>query len=445
MPFPTGTTIVVFIFQLVLALVASRIWENEYLNVWTNGGTFQIENFHKTMRIYSAISVLSVLSFHGVGKRAKSSISRKSSISPLPHELEMQQAKFAPFIKAGAVIYIICFILTVDSLNFTYLQSHSEYFANAENPGSILNPDSILATTFSSTLTRISPLTGVMGTLVLIGGVASNIRWVYCALGPLAVCHFVFLLSISSRWAALLPAIIAVAILFSNKSILYKIVTISLFVLLAVYGQIHGLIGRGSSIQGIAGIPSVFNSIFSGDTQISVKTIILNFSEGIFSVAEGWNIQPAYNNEVYSWLSLSPLPSFIDGFNDIRTSYEVRLNDFCPLSGITELLAFGLPKTIICLTLLYVLVRLHIKLSDCNGMLFLAVNFLIFFAIYNAGAYSLRTALRTIWLGYYFWLGYYLTGFSLVAANETSRANDPFPEFVRPETTKEAGEGPPLR
>jgi hypothetical protein len=87
------------------------------------------------------------------------------------------------------------------------------------------------------------------------------------------------------------------------------------------------------------------------------------------------------------------------------------------MSGITELLAFGLPQTIVCLILLYVLVRLHIKLSDHNGIVFLAVNFLIFFAIYNAGAYSLRTALRSIWLGYY------LTSFSLIAAKVTSWPN----------------------
>jgi hypothetical protein len=405
MPFPTGTTILVFIFQLMLALVASRIWENDYLNVWTNGGTFQIETFHKTMTIYFAISLLSILSFHSAGKRVKSAIRR------LPHDLELQQAKFAPYVKVAAIIYIIIFLFTVASLNLAFVQSNSEYLGNA------VNPDGILGISLSSTLVRIVPLTGVFGTFALIGGMASNIRWIYWVLAPLAVSHFVLLLSLSSRSAALLPAIIAIGVLFSNKSAYFKIVTVSVFVLLSIYGQIHGLVGRGSPVQGLAGLPLIFNSIFRDNADISIKTVILNFSEGIFVVAEGENIQPVYNNSIYSWLSLSPLPSIIDGFNEIRTFYEIRINQYCPISGITELLAFGLPQTIVCLILLYVLIRLHLKLSDHNGIVFLAVNFLIFFAIYNVGAYSLRTALRSIWLGYY------LTSFSLIAAKVTSWPN----------------------
>ncbi len=118
-----------------------------------------------------------------------------------------------------------------------------------------------------------------------------------------------------------------------------KRVIIGISLLFVIYAILNELIGRGSPVQGLSGLPLVFVSIFCGNIWSLISTLLLNVCEGIFVIAEGLSVHPVYK-PLYAWLSLSPLPSFLDGFSSINTQMETRLSIYVPMSWIVELISF---------------------------------------------------------------------------------------------------------
>lgn len=395
LPFPTGITIFVLFSQFMFALVASEHYEYVFLSTFGNGGTFV--NFHKTMAIYLLISFLSAISFHGGGMKVRDATKRFSN------SLALNKKHFSFIIQLGAIIYIVIFCLSMASLDFDSIVYNTEYLSIKTNAAFV----GIIGSELSNILIRTIGLSAILGTVIAMAGIWIRIAWIRYFICFILCLHFVYLLSANSRSAAFIPIMVAVCIIFMDFKNKFTLIVISLF--LAIYALLNGLVGRGSPVQGLAGLPSTLMSIIKGNNDVSILTLLLNFSEGIFVIAEGESVRPVFN-QLYSWLSLSPFPSFIDGFSEIQRLYEIRLSDYVPMAGVTEVINFGSIHVVICLSIIYILVRLHLIASERNTIVFALANFLIFFAIYNACAYSLRTAMHSIWLSYYF------TVFSLVSS-----------------------------
>lgn len=100
----------------------------------------------------------------------------------------------------------------------------------------------------------------------------------------------------------------------------------------------------------------------------------------------------------YRVLALSPLPSFLDGYSNIRAIGEHRLHLYVPMSGYAEAILFGAPYAAALLAILFVASRLHANLAPVSPTLFLFCNFLQLFAMHCMFAYPMRNALRFVWL-----------------------------------------------
>jgi hypothetical protein len=353
------------------------------------------------MSIYAFISIMSVISFYGCGQKIKTA---SLSVQELGDNL---LRRLPVVIQLASIIYIFYFFLALMCLDSNYIWRHTGYLTDDESNKYMVD---LLGVDLTRAILRLISLSGILGAITVMAGILLRMTLIPSTIGSLCILHFIFLLSVNSRSAAFLPMIVLICSLFLNLR--GKFVIIIIFSALAIYAVLNGLVGRGSTIQGIAGLPLTFETIFSG-TAGSPMDFLSNVTQGILVVAQGQAMRPQYNT-LYSWLSLSPLPSLLDGFDAISKASDVRINDSTPNAGITELLSFGFPQTIICLIFIYTLVRLHVKLISRNKVLFVLVNFLIFFTIYILTSYSARGALR------YLWLGYYITAFSLISSRRKS-------------------------
>ena len=178
-----------------------------------------------------------------------------------------------------------------------------------------------------------------------------------------------------SRAAALPPlALIMVLFLVDRKR------HVLLSVLLGIYAAIafaSGFAGRSLAQHGLSTIGGMFSNVASMDSQDLISVLVTNAFEGFFNIAEGFMLVPAYPN-IYKVLSVSPLPSFIDGFDRIREMYEVRLHTYVPLPGYMEALLFG-PVFFSCLLGIFLLsIRLVFSIRSANTLAFFIANIILF-------------------------------------------------------------------
>ena len=152
---------------------------------------------------------------------------------------------------------------------------------------------------------------------------------------PLALWEFWFEIASHSRMAFAMAGVGAMIAAVRRRSV-PLITGLGVFSLVLL---MNALAGRSQSQQGLSSIfllPSTIASTSAADLIAGAN----NSFEGMFVTSElfsGSYDFPA----IYKLLSLSPLPSFIDGFATVNRQYQIGLNPYVPMSAVQELVNFG--------------------------------------------------------------------------------------------------------
>ena len=129
---------------------------------------------------------------------------------------------------------------------------------------------------------------------------------------------------------------------------------------------------------------------------LQFENLFKNLFQGAVATSDGLLVAGNFSDR-YRWLSLSPLPSFVDGFDQIRASDQISLHSFCPMSGVTEVIRFGPLFWAIMIaeyTAMVVTINSRFVISRAGLLPVLCVNLLFTVFTISGFTYPLRNVLR---------------------------------------------------
>lgn len=220
---------------------------------------------------------------------------------------------------------------------------------------------------------------------------AGRLGWAVLWL-PSALWSLVFFAASASRLLAVLffvAAILAFILLRSSR-----IVIVPALLGLVMFSLMMVLAGRGGGEFGLLAIPTMASSVFMGGDW-SGADYVFNLFQGIFVTMDGLAV-PADFTDQYRLLSLSPLPSFLDGFDAVLATDEIRLHDYVPMSAIAEVIHFGPAYMLVFFGVLAMVVRQTMLVSLSNGVMYLLFTPFVFSLFVSANAYPARNVFRQL-------------------------------------------------
>lgn len=278
--------------------------------------------------------------------------------------------------------------LHIISRNYDVLWSNTTYLLISSPDGG--NPAFPASAFIASAL----PLVSILSFALL--GITIRMRfWAPTFLLLLAsMWCLVFSIASCSRTASISIAAYAVAAYALDKRRRMPLYFVS--VLASAYLLQSALLGRGAGVFGLAYIGEILALPLS--MQMDWIELILNIFQGAVITGDSLLIQ-GQHSWAYKVLSLSPFPSFVDRFDQIRDSAEIRLHQFVPMSGIGEAVRFG-PIFWLPLSGAYILMVRYINspalAAAIGGTPVAAAN--IVFSMFSviAFAYPLRNTFRQL-------------------------------------------------
>jgi hypothetical protein len=153
-----------------------------------------------------------------------------------------------------------------------------------------------------------------------------------------ALWFYFFALGGHSRYSVVNALALALPLLIASK---WRFKIFGLFMLgLAVLNLVGSLNGRDSEVQGLSAIPTFFETAFSFSADEGFE-ILGNIYEGVFTQGEGFFYDDYQFPLGYKLSSLSPFPSFIDGYSTTFQDYQIRLHEYVPMGATSEVRIFG--------------------------------------------------------------------------------------------------------
>ncbi len=280
-------------------------------------------------------------------------------------------------------------LMTVDP---EILWSNNQYLLIASRAGLVINnPIFALAATLSGVTMVLAGVFFACAILMRNGTMAVILGANLFALNVIALAG-------ASRTAVIPAAAVAVTLfLFGAKK--HKIAA-GLLVLLGLTFVAVALIGRSIDEFGISSIPKYFVVLLSEEGSSYIGGVLLNLSQGIFVTTDSIYLGGSFPLE-YKVLSFSPFPSLIDGFNAIRTRYQIRLHLFVPMSAFGEVYNFGWMWVLGFALFLGALFRANAKMDAAkNPFISIISSLLIFVFFVMANAYPMRNVFRQFLIAY---------------------------------------------
>lgn len=369
MPFPHGFMFYIIGTQAVVWLVANKLLQYKFLEIYSTYGfvRFYPQVFFTLFAFFVAAAVCVVRS--------------KTKISSVIRN-------FQPSVNAilGALLVLyIQMTIEIISIDWSVAIRNSEYLMMAGSRGLRY------ANVFSEISHSANGLCGIASVLILAFLTFNRKKMAALAAIPVVTWHFLFQLAGHSRYAAFfLIAFAAAGVVLSQKRFSPLVLATGvcgLVTLVSVLG------GRVSYHHGFSSLPTYFQNV-EYRLEVDPSGTFINIFEGGFVSSEHFTRGFQYP-EQYKILSLSPLLSSIDGFNEIREQGEKRLHPVVPAGAINEILSFGAFYAAVYFGLQFVAGYLSTKLLARNPNLFsLSVNSLMMFASYLQFTYSTRTVFR---------------------------------------------------
>lgn len=223
-------------------------------------------------------------------------------------------------------------------------------------------------------------------------------RWVPAAVFGVSVLILNIIAVAGASRSAAIPAA-AIAVTFFLLGTVKHRIWAALLLVTCLATIALALIGRSIDELGISSIPDHFSVLFSEEGPLYIEMLLLNLSQGIFVTTDSIYIGGTFP-DLYKWLSFSPFPSAIDGFERIR-HFQVRLHSFVPMSALGEVYNFGWPWMVWFSIVLGFLLRSNARL-DTARYPFVAImsSLLIFVFFVMANAYPMRNVFRQFLIAY---------------------------------------------
>lgn len=299
------------------------------------------------------------------------------------------------FILAALLLLYLLALLHLGAMNKTVLISNNRYLA-------LLSSDDLaMNNTITRTISNLFPILSICG--VMIASVAFLCGDYKLGYGSLPLCVWYFFLSVAngSRHAAVLlavPAILAAVLAQRRRAIL-----VGVFGILSFFAIFLALKTRYNRQFGLSALPGIFLGI--ADMRIDdLQVVVANIFQGIFITGDGLSITGEHAL-TYKLLSFSPLPAFLDHFDQIRELQEIRLHFFVPMSAVTEVVRFGVVYWVVAGISLGLALRLNLlalraghRIASTISTAWIALIFI------QANAYPLRNVYRQLLLAILFLL-----------------------------------------
>lgn len=360
--------------QVVLYLLKIGVVESEFAMTWT---TFSyIKQYDRIALAFALLSAFYTSSLIGL-KRISSSATIR----------DIERVRIS-----SEIIWAITFVLLARQIIDLFVYDWSVIWRNGLYL-SMTDPDYLRS---SSGLIRVAnQLATPSAVVAAFISVYSLARRHYAAGAILLILftwHVFFFLAAHSRAATLILAASALAVFVFTRHR-----NIAIFVAgLALFSLVSALAGRSSGHHGLSSIAEIMGNIASRDQNVVdiVQFTILNFFEGVFTFSEHF-ARSVYFAPEYKNLSLSPLPSFIDGFANIREANESKLFIVVPRGALDEILQFGFVHSVVYFSTQFFAIRLSLISSRrTSSVAALTANFLLFANLFIQMAYPVRTIFR---------------------------------------------------
>jgi ABC-type antimicrobial peptide transport system permease subunit len=369
LPFPHGLMLYLFTGQMMLALHAYGFLYYGFVRIYT---TYAYIHFFPQMFLLQAIMLFALCPI--VPKA-------RVSVGDAIRDLEVSETIFWALI----LLLYACWFIIFLSIDWSVVWTNSVYLT-------MTDPEKALV--WNNAFTRLAfTLSGPLGILA-----AAATAFTFCSgrarlgvvLLPITAWSFIFALAAHSR-ASSAYLILAglVAAMFPRAR-----VAAGILVVIGFATTLSVLWGRGSGHHGISSLSAYLSNIVDY-YEVSGLDAISNVYEGVFTTAEYFAHSFRFD-PVYKRLSLSPLFSFIDGYDQVRELYSIRLSYYVPNPAISEVLSFGVGYAVIYFGVLafagYQSARLVVRRP---GLVSLGLNALVLLSSYLQFAYDTRGNFRS--------------------------------------------------
>jgi hypothetical protein len=251
---------------------------------------------------------------------------------PVEGRAVSQIPRLTPLQATVAVVFVACYFLGMawhaSAIDWGTLGTFTDYLSLKHPEG--LGLTSAPLRIFHFFMKSGSPVLFGAGIFVFAGGR----RWLGLALILASLYGFVFNAVTSSRYVVAYPAIVVAISLYRKR---YWWSALGLFVLFFLFNM--SIVGRGQALHGFSSMSlEFFSTVLSTMPQAGLG-LFLNIFDAFIVFGAAVALSPAYYSD-YVWLSFSPLPSFLDGFdNVVDTAARISVN--VPFSSFAEAYLFG--------------------------------------------------------------------------------------------------------
>jgi hypothetical protein len=218
---------------------------------------------------------------------------------------------------------------------------------------------------------------------------AGRQKYISLALFPLALFDYAYQAGAHSRKAVMYLLVFAIISLLLKRR--KSIFIVTLFA--AAFTLAFCLGGRSYGDEGLSTFAET-GPILATYAKINPADGFLNIFEGAFVTTELFSTHHE-SATIYKLLSFSPLPSFIDGFAQIRAANLHKLGRYSPPSAVYEAWSFGIGYVLLLLLPQVIGGRLAVNLiGRGSSPIAVAANLLMALASYVQFTYPVRTVYR---------------------------------------------------
>ncbi|NNH38934.1 hypothetical protein [Acinetobacter terrae] len=372
------------IYSLFISFASLGIVTSDFADMWSSGGVLKNSSAVSLYTIFIIFSFFTpIFCIEKIYGKYKFELLKSFNLKSFNEKN----------ILISAFIVLILTSINFFSLNKGILWENNKYLL-------IGSVDALKNVNFFTVVVQmLSPLVGVFAVLILATSYSLNFKKAFVLIFFPAL-FFIFLkIGDHSRYSAMYILIILISILFLSKRSIDKWVTIPVFFLVFLGNLINSLEGRSNVTHGFKSIVNYFDNIFKFLSDGKIFSIFSNIFEGAFVHGEAFNY--TYHNYplIFKILSLSPLPSFIDGYSNKGHQYSFFLHNYVPMGATGELLIFGLPYIIFYFSIISIaLILNYIALKNRKNLIFIISIFLICLGAYLQFTYPIRNCFRFFYI-----------------------------------------------
>lgn len=377
--------LLISIYSFFIGFASIGFLEYSFAKFWSNNGVVKYAN---NVSCYT----LAILFFYLFSILINEKIEGKTKVKSYNLIEKMNKDSVKLGLRLSAIIVFLVVLLHLKFLNLSVLWSNEQYLLLASKQA-LKHSNK-----YSEMIQMLFPLLGLIS--VIIFSISYCLRDKKAISIIILPTIFFILLKIGdhSRFSAIYLGVLF-AMLLISKYRYDRYILSPIFLLLCFGAVLNSLVGRGGVEHGLLASKDFFSNILSAFSSGIYLNLLGNIFEGAFVHGEFFYYLNHEYPEIYKKLSLSPFPSFIDGYAEKAHIYTLRLNTYVPMSATGEIFIFGPFYVFYYFLIVFLSINLCLKsLLKGKIYIFLVALFLICLGSYLQFAYPIRNVFRFFYL-----------------------------------------------